>query len=314
MEEISNNADAKILRSTASKFRQPPSRSPNYNSSQKPGTKPQVKSCPLCKQAGRSNRHFLSQCTHLPAEDRTFFAKARLTSSLDDEDDPTDSVFFCPPETEDIASPLHPSARIVSCRVSTKQSPHFNAFYRHHPLNLPLDTVRIFKNNTERRTVRRHEHLCQARHTATVVPTTPPNGSHPSPPHPDGSNPPQSFFFSDAVKVDPDNILPYTIRSQFRQVLQTHDEVFNPTMVGYNGTAGPVQASVNMGPVQPPQRKGRVPQYFRDKLVELQQKFDELVMSSDVRRTLESPLSTATRHSSSKNLWVDFVLLQHSRT
>ena len=31
-----------------------------------------------------------------------------------------------------------------------------------------------------------------------------------------------------------------------------------------------------MGPVQPPQRKGRVPQYARDKLVELQQKFDEL--------------------------------------
>ena len=195
LEEISNNADANILRSTASKFRQPPSRSPNYNSSRKPGTKPQVKSCPWCKQAGRSDRHFLSQCTHLPAEDRAFLAKARLASSLDDEDDPTDSVFFCPPETEDVASPLHPSARIVSCRVSTKQSPHFNAFYRHHPLKLPLETVRIFKNTTERRTVRRHEHLCQAPHTAAVVLTTPPNGSHPSPPHPDGSNPPQSFFF-----------------------------------------------------------------------------------------------------------------------
>ena len=50
----------------------------------------------------------------------------------------------------------------------------------------------------------------------------------------------------------------------------------NPFIVGYNGTAGPVHASVNMGPVQPPQHKGRVPQYFRDKLVELQQKFDEL--------------------------------------
>ena len=31
-----------------------------------------------------------------------------------------------------------------------------------------------------------------------------------------------------------------------------------------------------MGPVQPPQRKGRMPQYSRDKLVELQDKFDEL--------------------------------------
>ena len=38
------------------------------------------------------------------------------------------------------------------------------------------------------------------------------------------------------------------------------------------------------------------------------------VRSSDVRRTLESPLSTSNRHSSSKNLRVDFVLLQPSRT
>ena len=140
LEEIGTNADAKILRSTASKFSQPPARSPSYNSSQKPGIKTQVKSCPLCKQAGSNDRHFLSQCTYLPAEDRAFLAKARLTSSLDDEDDPTDSVFFCPPETEDVASPLHSTARIVSRRVSTKQSPHFNAFYRHHALKLTLDT------------------------------------------------------------------------------------------------------------------------------------------------------------------------------
>ena len=31
-----------------------------------------------------------------------------------------------------------------------------------------------------------------------------------------------------------------------------------------------------MGPVQPPQRKGHLPQYARNQLVELQAKFDEL--------------------------------------
>ena len=31
-----------------------------------------------------------------------------------------------------------------------------------------------------------------------------------------------------------------------------------------------------MGPVKPPQRKGRLPQYARHKLVELQEKFDHL--------------------------------------
>ena len=45
---------------------------------------------------------------------------------------------------------------------------------------------------------------------------------------------------------------------------------------GYNGAVGPFKAEVNMGPVQPPQRKGRLPQYSRNKLVELQQKCDEL--------------------------------------
>ena len=142
--------------------------------------------------------------------------------------------------------------------------------------------VRLVNDTAEPRTVRRHEHLCQARHTTAVVPTSP-VGLHPSPPHPGGSSAPQPGFFSDAVEVDPDNILPDTIPNQFREVLQTHDEVFNPAIVSYIGIAGNVQASVNMGHVQSPQRKGRVPQNSRDKLVELQQ-FDELEQCKVFRR------------------------------
>ena len=47
-------------------------------------------------------------------------------------------------------------------------------------------------------------------------------------------------------------------------------------VTGYNGAVGPFEAVVNMGPVQPPQCKGRLPQYSHNKLVELQQKFDKL--------------------------------------
>ena len=54
------------------------------------------------------------------------------------------------------------------------------------------------------------------------------------------------------------------------------DEVFDTEYKGYNGASGPFEAVVNMGPVQPPQRKGRLAQYACDKLLELQQKFDEL--------------------------------------
>ena len=140
--------------------------------------------------------------------------------------------------------------------------------------------VRVVNDTAEPRTFRRYE---QARHTTVVTPTSP-VGPHTSPPHAGGSISPQPGFYSAAVEVDPDNILPDTVRNQFREVLQTHDKVFNPAIVGYNGIAGPVQASFNMGPVQPPQRNGRVPQYSRDKLVELQQKVDELEQCQVFRR------------------------------
>ena len=50
--------------------------------------------------------------------------------------------------------------------------------------------------------------------------------------------------------------------------------MFNPNIKGYNGA----------GPVEPPQWKGRLPQYARNQLVELQQKFDELEALGVFRR------------------------------
>ena len=62
----------------------------------------------------------------------------------------------------------------------------------------------------------------------------------------------------------------------FTPSLTHFDSVFDPTIQGYNGAVGPFEARVNMGPVEPPQRKGHLPQYARSKLVDLQNKFDEL--------------------------------------
>lgn len=67
-----------------------------------------------------------------------------------------------------------------------------------------------------------------------------------------------------------------TTRSKFVELHQSFSEVFSPDFPGYNGALGPLNATVNMGPVQPPQRKGRLPQYSRNKLEELQQEFDRL--------------------------------------
>ena len=49
-----------------------------------------------------------------------------------------------------------------------------------------------------------------------------------------------------------------------------YDEVFNPRIAKYNGASGDIQAVVNMGPVLPPQRKGRLPQYNTNKMHDLQ--------------------------------------------
>ena len=81
--------------------------------------------------------------------------------------------------------------------------------------------------------------------------------------------------FADIV-VDPGNILPPEIVAKFHAANSRYREVFNTKGKLYNGKFGQLEAVVNMGPSLPPQRKGRVPQYARDKLVELQEHFDEL--------------------------------------
>ena len=82
--------------------------------------------------------------------------------------------------------------------------------------------------------------------------------------------------FSKNVTVDPGHCLPDTIRNQFHSLHLEYDDVFNPAVSKYNGASGKIEAFVNIGPTLPPQRKGRLPQYNRRTLEELQDKFDEL--------------------------------------
>ena len=66
------------------------------------------------------------------------------------------------------------------------------------------------------------------------------------------------------------------IAGKFRTINQEFDHVFSPKFNGYNAHFGKIEGVVNIGPVLPPQRKGRVPQYSRNRLEELQVKCDEL--------------------------------------
>lgn len=59
--------------------------------------------------------------------------------------------------------------------------------------------------------------------------------------------------------------------------LAINDTVFSPLSHGYNGQAGLFQSPVNIGPVMPPQRYGRLFQYSRGQLELLfQAQFNEL--------------------------------------
>ena len=116
-----------------------------------------------------------------------------------------------------------------------------------------------------------HEHFCQA--TPVFEPTEEPPTS---PPPAQPPLPPSHASHSASVQVDPDSILPVTVRAKFQSLLKEYDSVFDPQFPGYKGSAGPYQGKVNIGPIEPPQQKGRLPQYARDKLIKLQEKFDHL--------------------------------------
>ena len=119
--------------------------------------------------------------------------------------------------------------------------------------------------------VKKNDHFCQVR---TVYSPETADYNENSPPNPSVTK--SSVPYSSLVCLDPDGILPHDTRDEIRQALLRYDGVFSPSLDGYNGHAGPFEAHVNMGPVQPPQRKGRLPQYSRNQLELLQSKFNEL--------------------------------------
>ena len=140
--------------------------------------------------------------------------------------------------------------------------------------------IRLTNSSNEPKAISRHKHLSEILPTADAPSLTPnpaaTSHSLPVKPH---SLPP----FSSSVSPDPDKLLPHATRLKFQQLLQKYDRAFNPDITSYNSAAGPNQATVNMGPVQLPQRKGRVPQYSRNNLVQLQAKFDKLEQSQVFR-------------------------------
>ncbi|VDI45491.1 Hypothetical predicted protein [Mytilus galloprovincialis] len=90
-----------------------------------------IKSCPLCKAAGRPDRHFLSKCSFLPNSDRKYMVKARqIAGILDNSDDELSDV-----EVDNVSKPMHSVNR-----VQVRQSPYLDVFHTHYNTRLTIDS------------------------------------------------------------------------------------------------------------------------------------------------------------------------------
>ena len=149
-------------------------------------------------------------------------------------------------------------------------------------------SIRIPNLDNDPKFLRKNEQFCQV-HEVFIPSADTHDATTPTPPVVVS----QYIHHSDPVQIDPASILPSNTRNELAKVLRDFDSVFNPVIEHYNGAFGPFEAVVNMGPVQPPQRKGRLPQYNRDRLNDLQQKMDDLeskgvlVKPEDVGVTVE---------------------------
>ena len=78
------------------------------------------------------------------------------------------------------------------------------------------------------------------------------------------------------VDIDPDKQLTTSEKQAFINLHKRYDNVFNSNIGCYNDASGHVRAYINMGPVEPPSRKARLPSYSPEKMRLLQNKMDEL--------------------------------------
>lgn len=140
-------------------------------------------------------------------------------------------------------------------------------------LHSVVNTIRIENTGCNPVSLRKHEHFCQVR--SVYIPLTDPE---PVSSHTDTKNALKTHVklsnsYSSQVTIDPDDR--ETVQAK-KDSLARNDTVFSPVSQGYNGQAGPFQAQDNIGPVMPPQRKGRLPQYSRRQLGLPQAQFNEL--------------------------------------
>ena len=132
-------------------------------------------------------------------------------------------------------------------------------------------TIRIRNTTSEPKTIKKHDHVAQ------LVPIFCPEiKEYESPKVEAQIRNTSSDDFTKQISVDPDNMFSPELKEKFHALHRKYNQVFSTTYKGYNHSFGKFEAVVNMGNVKPPQRKGKIPQYSRDKLSTVQEHFDKL--------------------------------------
>ncbi len=130
--------------------------------------------------------------------------------------------------------------------------------------------IRIPNTSNSPVVIRKNQHVCQAYQTTDStsikdMPTTTPSDIPVTTPS----------SIKD-INIDPDGILTSTGKQAFQNLHAKYKPVFSPDIGCYNDESGKMRASINIGHVEPPTQKGRLPAYNRNNLQELQHKMDEL--------------------------------------
>ena len=116
--------------------------------------------------------------------------------------------------------------------------------------------IRIPNLSSEPVSIKKHQHIAQVRYTcnSAVGQFTPPIAKR--------SHEPAKAInskHSADVTLDPDKQLLCREKLAFIAINEKYDSVFNPMIGKYNDASGKIKASINMGPVEPPPQKGRLP-------------------------------------------------------
>ena len=120
--------------------------------------------------------------------------------------------------------------------------------------------------------VLKNDHLCQIRgtHPLDIANIT---KSTPKPKKPlVRLDPP----YSKHIIVDPNKQLSTEWKSAFDKLHLSYDSVFEDVIGKYNDESGKVRSRINISSNKPPTRKIRIPNYCKNNLDALQEKFDEL--------------------------------------